>query len=89
MRPEQLVFFIPILIFLIPIIAILTSHQQKMASMIHGRQVESTDNNRTQGLEDEVRRLQATVNSLTLTVESLRDDLKVTQELSSRVAEKV
>ncbi len=89
MRPEQLVFFIPILIFLIPIIAILTSHQQKMASMIHGRQVESTDNNRTQALEDEVRRLQATVNSLTLTVESLRDDLKVTQELSSRVAEKV
>lgn len=35
--PEQLAIFIPIIIFMIPIVAILTKHQQKMAEILHSR----------------------------------------------------
>ena len=35
--PENLVFLIPILIFMTPIIAILTAHQRKMAEILHSR----------------------------------------------------
>lgn len=35
MGPEMAAIIVPVMIFLIPIIAILTSHQQKMAKMMH------------------------------------------------------
>lgn len=38
MSPEHIGVLIPFVIFLIPIIAILTSHQRKMAEIIHGNQ---------------------------------------------------
>jgi len=39
-NPESLAVLIPVVALMIPIVKILTSHQQKMAELIHGKQQE-------------------------------------------------
>ncbi|MES1228272.1 MAG: hypothetical protein ABUL72_06335 [Armatimonadota bacterium] len=52
---------VPLIIFMIPVIAILTSHQRKMAELIHGRQNQSNTEPVLQALVVEVQGLRAEV----------------------------
>lgn len=61
-----------VLLFMIPIVAILTKHQQKMALLM--RQESSNDDNLA--IRAEIQRLSNAVNSLTLTVEDLKTQTK-------------
>jgi len=67
---------IPIMIFMIPIIAILTSHQQKMAKLIHGNQSENQMNaailQELQAMRAEVAHLREVVNQQALAVDDIR-----------------
>ncbi len=59
--PESLAVLIPIVALIIPIVAILTKHQHKMAELIHGRQEESSNLN---PLLHEIRLLRSEVEML-------------------------
>lgn len=76
MRPFEPALIIPFLIFMIPIIAILTNHQQKMAKLIHGNQGENQVNGailqELQALRAEVAHLKEIVNQQALAVDDLR-----------------
>lgn len=74
---ELIPIFVSVMIFAIPIAAILTSHQRKMAELIHGKQAEAMQMNpavmhEIQSLRAEVARLRDQVNSQTLALEDLR-----------------
>lgn len=73
------------LIFGVPIVAILTNHQRKMAELIHGKQGQLP----TQDLSPiyhELKNLRDSVNSLSLNVDSLRSEVKARGELSDRLS---
>lgn len=76
---------IPLAGLAIPIVAIFASHQQKMAELINRNTPAEYDAQRMATLEGEVVQMRQALNSLTLTVEGLRDDVKFREELSSRV----
>jgi hypothetical protein len=65
-------FFIPLLIFMIPIIAILTSHQRKMAELIHRGSGENNNTNALiAGLQREVYELRQMVNQHAVALDDL------------------
>ncbi|MFM9872545.1 MAG: hypothetical protein ACKVQS_03650 [Fimbriimonadaceae bacterium] len=76
MRDFEPAIIIPILIFMIPIVAILTSHQQKMAKLIQGgqqdNQVSGAIMHELQSLRAEVANLREVVNHQALAVDDLR-----------------
>ena len=92
-NPEALAaLMIPMIIFMIPIVAILTSHQRKMAELVHGKQqnhvLPSVDPNRIAALESEVARLRDTVSRQTIELDNLRMSVPTGQgsdELSTRI----
>jgi len=66
-----------VLIFMIPIVAILTSHQRKMAQLIHGQGERRADltpivADRVAGLEREVAELRDLVRRQTIALDDLR-----------------
>lgn len=80
------------MVFGIPIAAILTHHQRKMAELIHGKQVEAQQLNpaimhEIQSLRGEVARLRDQVNSQTLEIEDLRSPHIAAQDMSQRLGE--
>lgn len=58
---------IPIVIFAIPIVAILTSHQQKMAKLLHGGQ----QNDSVEALRREVAELKSLVYQQSIAIDNL------------------
>jgi hypothetical protein len=85
---------IPIIIFMIPIVAILTKHQQKMAELIHGQHGQQGQQNvnpnasfETSQLREEVRQLRELMTQQTLALDNLRDEVKVVGSLQSRINE--
>ncbi len=73
------------MIFGVPIIAILTSHQRKMAEMIHGKpgQLPAQD---LAPIYHELKNLRDSVNSLSMNVDSLRHEVKAQGELRDRLS---
>ncbi len=70
---EVLVAGIPIVIFMIPIIAILTHHQRKMAELIHGRPAEPLANNpEVTALRHEVYELKQLVQQQIISMDTMR-----------------
>ena len=63
-------FAIPIIIFLIPIIAILTHHQRKMAELMHGSRVNGTGAE-IDALRREVQELKEIVHQQTLAIDNI------------------
>ncbi|QYK53829.1 MAG: hypothetical protein KF824_02790 [Fimbriimonadaceae bacterium] len=80
------------MVFGIPIAAILTHHQRKMAELIHGKQAEAQQMNpaimhEIQSLRGEVARLRDQVNSQTLELEDLRSPHIAAQDMSQRLGD--
>jgi hypothetical protein len=63
-----------VVVFMIPIVAILTRHQHKMAELIHGRREagEGISDTRLAALESQVAELAVLVKDQTLALENLR-----------------
>lgn len=73
-----------VMVFGIPIIAILTHHQRKMAELINGRRDPNFDAHvlhELQSLRAEVTRLNAKVNDITLAVDDHRSLQSRTQDV--------
>jgi hypothetical protein len=70
-RPENLALLIPILIFIIPILAILTAHQRKMAEIIHNGQAQQSYNPEVGLLRQDLSELKALVHQQAIALDSL------------------
>lgn len=88
--------FIPIVLIImvlgIPIAAILTNHQRKMAEIIHKKQSDSAQINpaiihELQSLRAEVGQMRDQMNMHTLEIEDLRSLKQITPEISQRIGE--
>jgi hypothetical protein len=91
MNPESIAVFVPIIIFMIPIIAILTAHQRKMAEIVHGNR----DNNQNLSphyatqqdlamMREEMRQMRELIHNQTLAIDNLADR-KLVDQLSNRL----
>src|SRR5687768_6650921 len=69
LNPGTLALCIPILIFMIPIVAILTSHQRKMAEIVHSRK--QTDSSDIDALRREVYELKQLIHQQAIAVDNL------------------
>lgn len=68
---DVLPFLIPIIIFMIPIIAILTNHQRRMAELIHGNRQHSGNAGEIDALRREVQELKEIVHQQTLAIDNI------------------
>lgn len=92
MPPDLPAILAIMMVFGIPIAAILTHHQRKMAELIHGKQAEAMQVNpaimhEVQSLRAEVARLRDQVNSQTLAIEDLRTPHTTGQQMTQRLGE--
>lgn len=70
---DILPFMIPITALMIPIVAILVSHQQKMAQLIYGGSRTAQQDQEIAAMKEEMRMLRETVSQQTLLLESLNN----------------
>lgn len=70
---------------LIPIIAILTAHQQKMARLFREDQNKGVNPQETNMLRGEVHDLRQRIDNLTLSIEQMRDEQRAGRELEQRM----
>lgn len=72
MQPDEIFpFLLGMLVFLIPIIAILTSHQQKMAKIIRERETGQGEAQELMALRAELNRLTQAVHQNTIAIDTL------------------
>lgn len=78
---------VPMTVLLIPVIAILTRHQLRMAELIHGKgqnQVPLGQNDNGQ-LREEVRQLRELMHQQSITLDNLRNELRSTNTVQDRI----
>lgn len=68
---DVLPYLIPIIIFMIPIVAILTHHQRKMAELIHGSKGQGHSGQEIEALRREVQELKQIVHQQTLAIDNI------------------
>ena len=72
---------------MIPIVAIMAWHQQRMAMLIGGERRQSQEtNHEIESLRTEVKQLKDVVSTLVLNMESQREYQRPTDDMSNRVA---
>jgi len=64
---------IPLMFFAIPIIAILTNHQRKMAELIHSGQNKEASNTEIAALRHDIAELRALVHQQSIAIDNLAD----------------
>jgi hypothetical protein len=88
---EQLAVLIPIIIFMIPIVAILTAHQRKMAEIVHGSNSNQNTNPQalaeTTQMREEMRQLREMMNQQTLAIDNLRDEFRGRSNIEQRLSD--
>lgn len=86
MEPWQMALMIPIIMFIIPIVAILTTHQRKMAELMHRNpQVNPQTDTEVSALRQDIAKLSETVTALTLNVEDLKDEVRGGSGIQERI----
>jgi ABC-type phosphate transport system auxiliary subunit len=79
-------FLIPIFVMMIPIVAILTSHQRKMAELMHDKHRDAQQAN-TSGLQEEVTRLRYEIDAMRQTVQQQTIELDNMRALQASQAQ--
>lgn len=72
--PETIAVMIPVVALCIPIVAILTKHQQKMAELLHGTQGVAAEE--THRMRNEVNQLRDLVAQQTIALDDLRSSVR-------------
>ncbi len=84
---------IPIVALMIPIVAILVNHQQRMATIIHGSQAQNVNDPKIDALQEQVSQLQQQMNQFAFALDGIqtaparsevRDRIGETQAQSSQ-----
>lgn len=79
--------FVPLFILLIPIVVILTRHQQKMTELMRpdgGTHLQLRDPD-LQAIQYDVQQLKSMVATLAMSVDSLKDEVRNTNSIQDRV----
>ena len=74
-----------VFVMLIPIIAILTRHQQKMTVLMRQENQHLLGNNEMQLLQHEVQALKAMVSDLAMSVDSLNNEVRSMNRIQDRI----
>jgi hypothetical protein len=84
--PEMIAVFIPVIAMCIPIVVVLTKHQQKMAELLHGNQGSNAEE--TYRLRAEVNQLRDLVARQTIALDDLRSSVRTFEmQTSSSMSE--
>lgn len=65
-------FLIPMIVFMIPIVAILTHHQRKMAELMHGTGGDGVGRAEVESLRQEIRELKQLVHQQTIALDGIQ-----------------
>ena len=88
MNPEVIAsILVPLTVLLIPVIAILTRHQQKMAELIHGNpqnRLPMVQNDDSQ-LSEDVRQLRELMHQQAIALDNLRDEVRSGKSVQDRI----
>lgn len=89
MPTEIFALLIPITIFMIPIIAILTGHQRKMAEIVHRNQGNANPQTlaETAQMREEMRQLRELMNQQTIAIDNLRDEFRGRSNIEQRLSD--
>jgi prephenate dehydrogenase len=79
-----LALLIPILIFLLPIVAVLTQHQRKMAEIIHANKGANTGD--LDALREEVARLRELVEQQTIALDNLSSRMSLPSQVERNLS---
>lgn len=86
MNPDAIAaIVVPLCIFGIPIVAILTNHQRKMAELIHQGSREPNVNSEIASLRQDVAKLSAVVSTLAINMDNMNDKLNRQSEMQDRL----
>lgn len=88
MNPEVVWVFIPICALMIPIIALLTAHQQKMARIVHESHVAASNAAEIEALKLEVQSLKDIVHQQAIALDD-RPDLRAAPPPSPSIAQRL
>lgn len=83
MPPDIAPVFGMMIVMSVPLAIILSRHQQKMAKIIHGEQMQAQDQLQ---MRNEMNGLRQDVRNLSLSVELLRDELRTVQKIDERLS---
>ncbi len=72
--PEMIAVFIPVIALCIPIVAVLTKHQQRMAELLHGSQGVNVEE--THRMRNELNQLRDLVAQQTIALDDLRSSVR-------------
>ncbi len=72
--PEMIAVFIPVIALCIPIVAVLTKHQQRMAELLHGSQGVNVEE--THRMRNELNQLRDLVAQQTIALDDLRSSMR-------------
>ena len=84
LKPEILIFLIPLLALMIPIIRMLIGHQAQMAQIIHGQNSQNNVNSSLQ-LSEEVRQLRELMHQQAIALDNLRDEVRSSHTVQDRI----
>ncbi len=76
---------IPICALMIPIVAILTGHQRKMAELMHSTQQNNANPNEIADIRRDMARLQEVVSTLAINVDNLKDEIRSSGDIQDRM----
>lgn len=86
MNPDAIAaIVVPIAVFSIPVISILTRHQRKMAELIHGSPQNSSRDQELANLSQEVAKLSSVVSTLAINMDNMNDKLNRQSEVQDRL----
>lgn len=86
--PEMAGIIVPVVIFMIPIVAILTKHQQKMAELIHGNQNQNAFAELSY-LRAEVAQLKEVVTNQQLALDDMRNRVRTMDQNSDSISNRL
>lgn len=87
LRPETLVFLIPLAALSIPIIRMLINHQTTMAQIIHGQNSDQNNQAATSQLGEEVRQLRELMHQQAIALDNLKEEVRASHSVQDRISQ--
>ncbi len=78
---------VPLAALAVPVVKVLSRHQTQMAQIIHGQNQGNPNNQETSEIREEVRQLRELMHQQTIALDNLRDEVRASQNVQTRITE--